>query len=108
MPTQSDPAHVSLREVTADNIDDLLRLRVAETQRGFVADNAKSLAQAYVYPIAWPRAIYAGETPVGFVMLEVDPADPEVFLWRLIVDAGEQGKGYGWAAMQLILAHVRT
>lgn len=45
---------------------------------------------------------------MGFVMLAVDPADPEVFLWRLMVDAGEQGKGYGWAAMQLILAHVRT
>ena len=42
-----------------------------------MANNAVSLAQAHFTPEAWYRAIYAGETPVGFMMLDDDPAKPE-------------------------------
>ena len=31
--------------------------------------NERSMAQATEHPEAWPRAIYAGDEPVGFLML---------------------------------------
>ncbi|WP_437817618.1 hypothetical protein [Sorangium sp. So ce1078] len=68
MPDDAPP--VSLREITRDTLDAILELSVAESQKGFVATNAVSLAQAHFAPEAWYRAIYYGDEPAGFVMLE--------------------------------------
>jgi diamine N-acetyltransferase len=63
---------VTLREITKDNWRDLLRLKVAPSQEQFVASNAMSIAEAHFNPeVAWFRAIYAGDVPVGFLMLRV-------------------------------------
>ena len=62
-------AKVSLREITRENLHDILNLSVSKNQEGLVASNAKSIAEAYFADDAWFRAIYAGETPVGFIML---------------------------------------
>lgn len=99
---------ITLREVVKDNVGAVLELKVAEAQRCFVADNAGSLAQAYAYPEAWPRAIYAGDEPVGFVMLSVDAEKADYWVWRLMVGAEHQGKGYGRGAMELVVEHARA
>ena len=103
---------VSLREVTRHNIQAVMSLDAGDGGR-LVASNAKSMAQAAVYPEAWPRAIYASEMPVGFVMLYdpsrvAEPEEPEFFLWRLMVDRDWQGRGVGLAALRLLIEHVRT
>ena len=90
---------VTLREITAENLDAVLALEVREEQRHLVASNAKSIAQAHYTDVAWFRAIYAGEKPVGFVMLALDSEGPTDFVWRLMVDASYQGKGYARRAM---------
>lgn len=100
---------VSLREVTEDNLFAILNLNVDQAQERFVAPNDVSIAQAYfARERAWFRAIYADETPVGFLMLADEPQKPEYFLWRLMVDAKYQGKGFGFKAMELLIAHVET
>jgi diamine N-acetyltransferase len=99
---------VELRHVTEDNVRAICRLAVEPGQTGFVAPNAVSLAQALVSKEAWYRAIYADDQPVGFAMLELDTATSEYYLWRLMVGAGYQRKGYGRAAMALLVDHVRT
>ncbi|MDP9373863.1 MAG: GNAT family N-acetyltransferase [Chloroflexota bacterium] len=101
-------AEVSLREITADTVRAICRLAVAPEQEGFVAPNAVSIAQAYFEPRAWFRAIYAGDTPVGFIMLDDDPERGVYFLWRLMVAAEHQGKGYGRRAVAHLLDYVRT
>ncbi len=59
-----DPARaVSLREVTADTVRAICKLEVAPAQRGLVAPNAVSIAQAHFEPAAWFRGIYAGDEP---------------------------------------------
>ena len=68
MTTTAPP--VTLREITADTVRAVTKLSVAESQKGFVAPNAVSLAQALFAPEAWYRAIYFGEELAGFVMLE--------------------------------------
>ena len=99
---------VSLREITGENFRDILRLQVAPEQTEFVASNAYSIAEAHYQPKAWIRGVYAGDTPVGFVMLHDDPEAPRYFLWRFMIAAEHQGKGYGKAALDLLVDYVRT
>lgn len=53
-------ATINLAPVTSDNLDACLALDVDENQRGLVAPNVKSLAEAYVNPHLFPWAIYDG------------------------------------------------
>ena len=99
---------VTLREVTGDNLNEVLRLSVTEAQNAYVAPNAVSIAQAHYSDNAWYRAIYAGETPVGFVMVSVDTQKPEYMLWRYMIDHRHQGRGYGRQALRLVMDHIRT
>jgi diamine N-acetyltransferase len=79
-----------------------------------VADNALSIAQAHYSENAWMRAIYADETPIGFLLLHTgsDDADgidcPGVFLWRFMIAGAYQGKGYGLRAMHRLLAQLKA
>ena len=99
---------VRLLEVTGETVRAICLLQVAPEQRGSVAPNAVSLAEAMFEPKAWFRAIVADGVPVGFVMLSVDTATPAYYLWRYMIDARYQGRGYGRAALALVLDHVRS
>lgn len=100
-------AVISLREVTDDNMRDILNLHVDAYQQKFVANNARSVAQASLEPKAWYRAIYAGETPVGFIMNLEDPEKPAYYLWRFMIDYHYQGLGFGKRALEIAIARVR-
>jgi diamine N-acetyltransferase len=108
------PAAVTLREVTAATVREVCHLDVTPAQRRFVAANAVSIAQAHFEPAAWFRAVYADDELVGFAML-YDPTrtaapdeGPEVcWLWRFMIDARHQRRGYGTAALALLVERVR-
>jgi len=108
------PALVSLQQITAETVRSITQLSVSESQKGFVAPNAVSLAQALFAPKAWYRAIYLAEQPVGFVMLEDDsllsplPEHPQVGVWRFMIDARFQGQGVGKVALLRVIEHVRS
>jgi diamine N-acetyltransferase len=105
----SKESKVALREVTKENLWDILKLEVAPEQRRYVASNSVSIAQAYFdREIAWFRAIYADETPVGFLMLSDDASQQEYFIWRLMIDAKYQKLGFAKQAMELLFDYVRT
>lgn len=106
--TPSSDSHVSLKEITADTVRTICDLSVLEEQKKFVAPNAVSIAQAYFSEYAWFRAIYADETPVGFLMLYDDTEKPEYYLWRFMIDARYQGMGFGRRALELLIEHVRN
>lgn len=100
---------IELREIGKHNLGDILRLKVAPGQERFVAPNAVSIAQAYFYrDVAWFRAIHDGDTPVGFLMLDDNPATKTYTLWRFMIDARFQRRGYGRKALELLFEHVRT
>ncbi len=104
---------VTLRRITLENLDAVLALSVSADQRDYVADNAKSIAQAHYYPEAWIRAICRSGEPVGFLMLHDEHLRPEpretgyYFLWRLMVGEPYQGQGLGRQAVGLLVEHVR-
>jgi diamine N-acetyltransferase len=103
-------APVTLREVTGETVREVCRLTDTLTppKKYMVAPNAASIAQAYFEPKAWFRAIYAGETPVGFAMLWDDPDKQEYFLWRFMVAEPHHGKGFGRRGLEQVIAYVRT
>jgi len=104
---------VTLREITRANLDAVLSLKVSPAQKHFVASNAESIAEAHYSPGAWFRAVYAEETPVGFVLLEDERQEPNapenagIYLWRFMIAADHQGKGYGKEALTLAIAQAR-
>lgn len=101
-------AIVTLREITAATVNDILKLKVKPEQEKFVASNAKSIAEAHFEPRAWFRAIYADDMPVGFVQLIDDSSTPAYFIWRFMIDGAHQGKGYGRRTLQLVIDYVRS
>ncbi len=111
-PNQSPKVSVTLREITAETVRSITDLKVSKEQECLVTSNAVSLAEALFSEEAWFRAIYYGDSPVGFVMLydetlrKAPPPNPEVFLWRFIIDGRFQRKGIGKAALQLVIDHV--
>lgn len=106
-PAVTQESNVTLREVTGDTVRTICNLRVSESQKGFVAPNAVSIAQAYFSRTAWFRAIYADDTPVGFLMLDKNTQKPEYFLWRLMIDERYQRMGFGYRAMILLIKYVK-
>ncbi len=103
-------ARVRLEEVTADNWEEVVELELEEGQEEFLASNAYSLAESKFNPYAEPRAIYAGDTLVGFLMYEseTDDGDPHDYnIYRFMIDRRYQGKGYGRAALKRCLQEIQ-
>ena len=93
---------IELKNITHDNFDDCVNLKVAENQKNFVAANIYSLAQAWLYyKTAFPFAIYDGDVLVGFIMLGYYELKNCYNVWRFMIDERYQGKGYGKAALLL-------
>jgi len=99
---------VELRKITKENYLECLGLSVADEQKDFVTSNTYSLAQAWVfYNTAYPFAVYADETLVGFIMLGYLEKHNEYTVWRLMIDKKFQGKGYGKAALKLGIEYLQ-
>ncbi len=108
---------VRLEPVSGENVRALLALRVGAHQQDFVAPVSVSLAEAYLalraHGQVFPFGIYDGGIPVGFCMVgfgaDEDWEDaPAVAagnynLWRFMIDERYQGRGYGRAALALVL-----
>ena len=98
---------VELREITEDNFEEVINLKVSMNQESFVSSVAYSLAQAWAYKeTAFPFAIYENEVPVGFVMLGYYKAKNYYTLWKFLIDKHCQNHGYGREALQLAIKYL--
>ena len=99
---------MELREITGDHYQQVLNLSTGAGQEEFVAQNVRSMAQAWVFrDRARPYALYEGEEPVGFIMFDWRPEKKTAEIWRFMIDYRFQGKGYGRRAMELALEKIR-
>ena len=105
-----------LKEVTNENFRSIIKLSdtLTEAQKKFVAANVTSLAQAYLnQDTAWPRAVYLDDTPIGFIMLHINPTEvsaedqPALYLWRLMIAKDYQNKGYGKQVLDMLIQKCR-
>jgi diamine N-acetyltransferase len=101
-------SNVSLREITEDTVRDILKLKVATDQEDLVANNAVSIAQAYFAKDAVFRAVYADETPVGFIMWSDQSEKNRYYLWRMMVDENYQRFGFGRVAVEWLIDYSRN
>jgi diamine N-acetyltransferase len=97
-PTQQ--IQVSLHSVNQDNWRDIAKLKVAETQREFVAEPAYYLALCCYGNLWQPLAICLDEQVIGFMMWAVDSADGSCWLGGIMIDHNRQGRGYGKQAVK--------
>ena len=99
---------IKLDEITADNLEVVLKLKVSKEQENFVSTTAYSLAQAYVYrENAYPFAIYADDTLVGFIMFGFYELRNQYTLWKFLIDEKYQNKGYGKMALALGIEYMK-
>lgn len=113
---------IHLEKVNRKNVWEITKLRVSESQKGFVAANDVSIVEAYITitanGFAFPFGIYDGEIPIGFIMIGYDVDDywdnaPYIArgnynLWRLMIDQKYQKKGFGREAIALGLNFVKS
>jgi len=98
---------VTLRPLTAENWHECIRLQVTDEQKSYVAPNLYSIAEAHFEPTYVLLAIYTddvagdvtGDVMVGFIMYDAG----DYHIVRFMIDTRFQAKGYGRAAMQLLL-----
>ena len=97
---------VTLRPIGKSNEAACCALRVHDDQLNFIAPNTDSLAWARANPNCVPRAIYAGDSLVGFIMYE--PRGNRVFsVHRCMIDAKYQRRGFGRRAFELVIEKIR-
>ena len=100
---------IHFRSITEENFDAIIRMKRPEGEN-FVAPNAVSLAQAWLYREdndVFPCAIYDDDTVVGFLLLEEDMEDERLDLWRIMLAPEHEGKGYGTAAVKLMIQYAK-
>ncbi|MEU9704383.1 GNAT family N-acetyltransferase [Streptomyces sp. NPDC047981] len=95
---------VALEEITDDNWRAVADVAPADDQRRFVA----ALGARYLLLSArggvWNSlGVRAGEEIVGHVMWAFDDEDASHWIGGMIVDAAEQGKGVGHAAVRAMI-----
>jgi diamine N-acetyltransferase len=99
---------IRLEPVTKHNWKECAALKVAEHQTGFVPSNLYSIAEAQFYPQSCPCALYnAADELVGFLLYGRDDSSGKWKIFRLMIDAAYQRRGYAFAAMQQAVAIIR-
>ncbi len=114
-------ATVQLRDIVTDaDRAAVLTLRRGPGQERFLGSMESHFEDAIEDAKACPRmwSVHDGEELVGFVMIsdgipaETLAADDDIlgpyYLWRLLVDERFQGRGYGAATIDAIVAYLRT
>ncbi len=99
---------ISIREITAENFVEAIKLKVKKEQENFVASNAASIAQSKFHTYLECYGIYYKDTMVGFAATGKNPDDGEIWIARHMIGAQSQGKGYGKAGLQKIIEMLRT
>lgn len=111
---------ITLHKVDSRNIWSIVKLKVQDEQMDFVATNTESMLQAYTTitegGTALPFGIYSDDELIGFVMFGYgcqEESDPQIAhgnyaIWRFMIDAAYQGKGYGKQALRAAIDFVKT
>ena len=105
-------AELRLEELSARNVVAANALTLKPGQEQFVAPVSYSAAAAIPDPnTSWQRVVLDGDDVVAFIMGSFDPnAEHEEFkaiLWRINVDADDQGRGIGTFAVRALADEAR-
>ena len=94
---------LTLLEITAQNWQQCIALRVAKKQIPYIPSNIFSLAESKFLPDRVPLGIFDGDAMVGLVVCSYAPELGRAWIHRIMIDQNVQNKGYSRATMQKIL-----
>jgi diamine N-acetyltransferase len=102
-----------LVELSASTIVAVNNMSLKPGQEQFLAPVSYGVAATVVNPqTTWQRVVLDGEEVVGFVSANFDPDEPQEHfrsvLWRINVDADDQGRGVGRFAVAGLLEEARN
>lgn len=105
-------SELHLEELSAATIVAVNNLSLRPGQEQFLAPLSYGIASSVMNPqTTWQRVVLDGGDVVGFISANFDPESPiEHFrsvLWRINVDADDQGRGVGRYAVQSLLEEAR-
>ena len=100
-------------ELSAATIVAVNNLSLKPGQEQFLAPVSYGIAATVINPqTSWQRVILDGDEVVGFVSANFDPDAPEEHfrsvLWRINVDADDQGRGVGRFAVEALIDQARS
>lgn len=104
------------RDIRRDDLRTLFELKVGAGQAGLVAPNEVTIAQQAYEPGSVVWGFWDGDTAIGLLAMVNPRKTPHneegddleaAYVWRLMIGADHQGKGYGRAAMEEALAVTR-
>ncbi|PZU40674.1 MAG: GNAT family N-acetyltransferase [Microbacterium sp.] len=106
-------AELRLVELSATTIVAVNNLSLKPGQEQFLAPVSYGIAATVADPATtWQRVVVDGDEVVGFVSAGFDPDAPEEYfrsvLWRINVDADDQGRGVGRFAVEGLLEEARA
>jgi len=101
-----------LVELSAATIVAVNAMSLKPGQEQFLAPTSYAVAAAVINPAtAWQRVVLDENEVVGFVSANFDPEAPQEHfrsvLWRINVDADDQGRGVGRFAVEELLDEAR-
>ncbi|WP_299589593.1 GNAT family N-acetyltransferase [uncultured Microbulbifer sp.] len=102
---------VTIKPVDKKNWKDIIKLKVSDSQAGFVASNIYSLAEAAYGESSVPLGIFHHNQAVGFIMyesLDYEGKEGEYNIFRFMVDKDHQNKGVGRLALQRTVADISS
>lgn len=100
---------LTLREITKSNWLTAARLKLTEEQKKFIAPNWYSMLQALHSDGAlYDRGIYLGDEMIGYALMGQDLDDKQHYIDRFMIALDYQGKGYGRAALQLVIDEMKA
>lgn len=102
-----------LVELSAKTIVAVNNLSLKPGQEQFLAPVSYGIAATVANPLTvWQRVVLDGDEVVGFVSANFDPDAPEEhfrsILWRINVDADDQGRGVGRFAVESLVEEARA
>lgn len=102
-----------LVELSAATIVAVNAMSLKPGQEQFLAPTSYAVAAAVINPAtAWQRVVLDDNEVVGFVSANFDPEAPQEHfrsvLWRINVDADDQGRGVGRFAVERLLDEARS
>ncbi|WP_270789164.1 GNAT family N-acetyltransferase [Enterococcus diestrammenae] len=95
---------IEFRPIDRLNYLECIDLTLEESQKGYVAPNVFSLAQAAYESNMIPLGIYYNSKMVGFILYDFDTELKAWSMSRFMVDKAHQGKGIGKAALAKFLS----
>lgn len=106
-------AELRLEELSASTIVAVNNMSLKPGQEEFLSPVSYGVAATVVNPqTSWQRVVLDDDEVVGFVSANFDPDFPQEHfrsvLWRINVNADEQGRGVGRFAVDQLLAEARS